>query len=272
MSEVVRNYYDREAEREWGRLDRPYRRLELVTTLHLVERYFPARGHIADIGGGPGRYTVELLRRGYRVTLVDLSPRSVAFARAKLPELGLQAEAVLCGDARDLTTLPTAAFDGALLMGPLYHLVDEAGRAQALAKLLRILKPEAPAIAAFLNPWGILRAGLTEFPDAYQRLDYVRALLNDWVQTGKQEAFTEAVFLTPPQALGELRKAGFDIVTYAGAEGFAAGMLDALERIAVADPVAYENVLRLAAETCELPQYRDATEHLHAVVRNPPRP
>lgn len=36
MSEVVRSYYDQEVEREWGRLDHSYRRLELVTTLHIV--------------------------------------------------------------------------------------------------------------------------------------------------------------------------------------------------------------------------------------------
>ncbi len=267
MSEAVRGYYDRQVEREWGRLDGPYRRLELVTTLHLIGRHFPASGHVADIGGGPGRYTVELLQRGYRVTLVDLSSRAVEFANGKLAELGLRAEAVLCTDARDLGVLPHHAFDGALLMGPLYHIVDEDGRAQALRELRRILKPGAPAVVSFLNPWGILRAGLAEFPEAYRRFDYVRDLLADWVQLGEQRAFTEAAFLTPPQALSELRKAGLDIVTYAGAEGFAAGMLDELERIAAADPVAYENVLRLAAETCELPQYRDSTEHLHAVVR-----
>ncbi|MBC7093293.1 class I SAM-dependent methyltransferase [Candidatus Bipolaricaulota bacterium] len=269
MSEVVRGYYDRKVEREWGRLDRPYRRLELVTTLYLIERYFPREGHLADIGGGPGRYTVELLRRGYRVTLVDLSPRAVAFAEAKLAELGLQVEAVLCADARDLIALPTEAFDGALLMGPLYHIVDEAGRAQALGELRRVLKPGAPAVVAFLNPWGILRAGLAEFPEAYRKLDDMRGLLTDWVQTGEQRAFTEAVFLTPPRALGELQRAGFDVVTYAGAEGFAAGMLAELEQMATADPEAYANVLRLAEETCELPQYRDVTEHLHAVVRKP---
>ena len=269
MSDVVRGYYDREVEREWGRLDRPYRRLELVTTRHLVSRYFPSGGHLADIGGGPGRYTVELLQRGYRVTLVDISPRAVAFAEAKLAELGLQAEAALCGNARSLPSLPSEAFDGALLMGPLYHLVDEAGRAQAVAELWRILRPGAPAIVAFLNPWGILRAGLAEFADAYRRLDYVRALLTDWVQTGEQEGFTEAVFLTPPQALRELEVAGFEIVTYAGAEAFAAGMSDELSQMAGNDPVAYENVLRLTEETCELPQYRDATEHLHVVVRRP---
>ena len=51
---MVRGYYDREVEREWGRLDHPYRRLELVTTLHLIAQHFPPAGHIADIGGGPG--------------------------------------------------------------------------------------------------------------------------------------------------------------------------------------------------------------------------
>lgn len=271
MSDVVRGFYDQEVEREWGRLDRPYRRLELVTTLRLVSRHFPSQGHVADIGGGPGRYTVELLQRGYRVTLVDLSPRAVAFAEAKLAELDLRAEAVLCGDARDLTALPSEAFDAALLMGPLYHIVDETGRAQALAQLRRILRPGAPAVVSFINPWGVLRSGLAEFPEEYREPGRVRGLLSDWVQASGGEAFTEAVFLTPPRALSELRSEGFEIVTYAGAEAFAAGMLAELNQMADTDSAAYENALRLAEETCELPQYRDATEHLHAVVRKPRR-
>lgn len=269
MSEVVRRYYDRQVEREWGRLEQPYRRLELVTTMHLIERYFPKSGHIADIGGGPGRYTVELLRRGFQVTLVDLSPRAIAFAKEKLVELGLRAEATICADARDLSILPSAAFDGALLMGPLYHIVDETGRGRALAELHRVLKPGAPAIVSFLNPWGILRAGLTEFPKEYEDFDHVRALLADWLQVGDQEAFTEAVFLTPSRALAELHAAGFEVVSHAGAEGFAAGLLEEVTRLSEEAPAAYENVLALVRETCELPQFRDATEHLHAVVRKP---
>lgn len=269
MSDFVKAYYDSQVENEWGRLERPYRRFELASTLHLIAEHFPNEGDLVDIGGGPGRYSVELLKRGYRTTLVDLSPNAIAFAEKKLAELGLTPEAILCADARNLSTLPTAGFDGALLLGPLYHLVEEADRRQALSELHRVLRPDAPAIIAFLNPWGILRAGLTEFPAAYVDYKHISALLNDHIQAGEQEAFTEAAFLTPPQAITEVERAGFDILTYAGVEGFAAGMLTAVEKIAGEDTIAYENIVRLVAETCELQQYRDCTEHLHVVVRRP---
>lgn len=39
--------------------------------------------------------------------------------------------------------------------------------------------------------------------------------------------------------------------------------------LAERDPEAYKNVVAVAAETCELPQYGDATDHLHAVIRRP---
>ena len=122
---------------------------------------------------------------------------------------------------------------------------------------------------AFLNPWGILRSGLAEFPSEYDDYSHVTALLSDYLRVGEQEAFTEAAFLTPPRALEEATKTGFEIVTYAGVEGFVAGMLAEMERIAEESPSAYRTILQLAAETCELPQYRDCTEHLHLVVRRP---
>ncbi|MCX6094711.1 MAG: hypothetical protein NTY63_07835, partial [Candidatus Bipolaricaulota bacterium] len=94
-----------------------------------------------------------------------------------------------------------------------------------------------------------------------------RKLLATCIQAGEQRAFTEAAFLTPPQAITELREAGFAVDVRAGVEGFAAGMLDEVKKIAAEDPAAYSNVLRLVAETCDMPAYRDSTEHLHVVVR-----
>jgi len=267
MSDIVKRYYDGQVETEWGRLERPYRGFEWVSTLRLIDEYFPSAGHVADIGGGPGQYTIELLRLGYRVTLVDLSDRAIAFAREKLAELELRAEEVRCADARNLADLATSGFDAALHLGPMYHIVKAEDRKASLRELHRVLKPGAPAIVGFINPWGVLRAGLTEFRDLFADYATVSRLTDTYVQVGEQRAFTEAAFITPPQAVRELRAAGFAVVTRAGVEGFASGALGPVTEIAEKDPSAYEAIRRLVGETCEHPAYRDGTEHLHVVVR-----
>lgn len=267
MSETVREYYDREAATEWERLGRAYPRLEFVSTLQLVDEFFPREGRIADIGGGPGRYAIELLRRGYRVTLIDLSEAAVTFAREKMRNLDLTPEAVHAADARQLPMLEDAGFDAVLCLGPMYHIVDPAERRRALEEIHRILRPGAPALVGFINPWGVLRGGLTEFPSLYADEQMVRNLLDTWVQTGPQEAFTEAAFLTPPQAMAELRDAGFAVECRAGVEGFAGGTRNEIMRMADEDPASYEVVARLVAETSTHAAFRDATEHLHIIVR-----
>lgn len=267
MSEIVRQYYNEQVQEEWSRLEKPYPRFELLTTLRLIEEYFPSSGHIADIGGGPGRYTIELLRLGYRVTLVDLSEENAAFARAKLSELNLHPEAVHAADARALPMFEDESLDAALLLGPMYHLVDSTDRASALAELLRILKPGAPAIVGFINPWGVLRGGLTEFPDWYADDASPRQFLSTYIKSGEQVVFTESAFLPPPQALRELREAGFAVECRAGVEGFASGARGPVTRLAEENPDAYDTVSRLVPETATSPAYRDCTEHLHVVVR-----
>ena len=40
-----------------------------------------------------------------------------------------------------------------------------------------------------------------------------------------------------------------------------------LARLAAENPIAYANVVEVAAETSQLEQYRDTTDHLHIVVK-----
>jgi S-adenosylmethionine-dependent methyltransferase len=59
----VGSYYDRRAEDEWTRLER--HRTEWAVTLRALREYLPTPPcRIADIGGGPGRYAIELARQG----------------------------------------------------------------------------------------------------------------------------------------------------------------------------------------------------------------
>ena len=83
----IREYY-RDAQREWERMDIPLCRIEFASTLALIDCYFTKGMTVADIGGGPGRYTIELVKRGCAVTLFDLSAENIALAKTKETEFG----------------------------------------------------------------------------------------------------------------------------------------------------------------------------------------
>lgn len=59
---------------------------------------------------------------------------------------------------------------------------------------------------------------------------------------------------------------GLRVVSYAGVESFNGGMTPILERLKGDKPAVYDSLVEFAAETAELPQFRDATDHLHYVV------
>jgi SAM-dependent methyltransferase len=270
MTDSVQSFYNRDPESEWCRLGAPLQRIELESTLRLIRDHFPGQGRICDIGSGPGRYSIELAKWGYSVTLVDLAGNALLRARDEFTAAGLCAERFLEADARDLATLETGTFDAALMLGPLYHLPNADDRALALAELFRILRPGASAIVAYLNSWGILRTGITDFPGWYRTIDTARSLLTERAYSSEElQGFTAAYWSTPPHALREVEAAGFESITYYGVEGFCGGMAPAVAALAERDPIAYENIVTLAVETAGLPQYRDATDHLHIVLRRP---
>ncbi len=66
-----------------------FHRLELDTTLHFIDKFMPEEGHILDAGGGPGRYTLEIAKRGFSVTHLDISPNFVECIRKVMAENNL---------------------------------------------------------------------------------------------------------------------------------------------------------------------------------------
>ena len=154
MSEFVKNHYRQHVDSEWRRLDEPLGRIEFMSTMRLIGKYFPKTGRIADIGSGPGRYAIELTKLGYLVTLYDLAQELLDRAQTAFEEHNLKAEQFICGDARKMGVLESESYDATLLLGPLYHIIDKSGREDALHELKRILKPRGIGIVAYLNSWG----------------------------------------------------------------------------------------------------------------------
>jgi SAM-dependent methyltransferase len=96
----------------------------------------PAR--VLDVPCGGGRHTIELARRGHRVTGVDLSTEAIAHARAAAAEAGVEVELL----REEMRALPrTGAFDAAICMGNSVGYLDEAGLRDFLAALAAAVRP-----------------------------------------------------------------------------------------------------------------------------------
>ncbi|MFF2479973.1 class I SAM-dependent methyltransferase [Paenibacillus sp. NPDC058071] len=134
---------------EWGRLDREP--IEFRINLHYIKQYLPPEGKVLDNGAGPGKYAMELANLGLRVTLSDLTPRLVEWAKEKADELQVtkQFDGFHVLNAANLHGLPNEEFDASLMLGPLYHLQQEEERIQAVEELFRVTKKGGIVFVAF---------------------------------------------------------------------------------------------------------------------------
>lgn len=172
----IEEYYKGATENEHARLER--HQLEHELTWRYFDRYLPSEGAILEIGAATGRYTLDLARRGYQVTAVDLSSAELEICRKLLIEQGLQANARLfVVDARDLSPVEGDRFDAALVMGPLYHLVVESDRKLVLQGVIDRLKPGGMIFSAFISRYGILGDLLKNVPEWIENQAEVQSIL-----------------------------------------------------------------------------------------------
>jgi SAM-dependent methyltransferase len=124
-------WYDHGVEEEESRLE--LHQLEYDLTRRFLTRYLPPTGSILEIGAATGRYTLALCRLGYSVTAVDFSPALLDVCQRRLAAERLHGNArFVVADARDLRAVADRGFDAVLLMGPLYHLIFEEDRREAI--------------------------------------------------------------------------------------------------------------------------------------------
>lgn len=151
----IAEHYNQYLEGEKTRLIR--HQLERDITWRYLERYLPPDGSILEIGAATGGYTLDLANRGYQVTAVDFSPVLLEECRRNLAQTGLE-ERVQCiiADARDLSAVERTDFDVVLLMGPLYHLTEEADRLLAIQQACSRLRSGGVLFSSFISRFGIM--------------------------------------------------------------------------------------------------------------------
>jgi SAM-dependent methyltransferase len=98
--------------------------------------------HLLEIGCGMGFDSLEFLKRGVRVTAIDLTESAVRMTRAHFEVAGVKAEDVRVGNALALD-FPDESFDAVWSNGVLHATGDTP---KAIAEVRRVLKPGGRAI------------------------------------------------------------------------------------------------------------------------------
>lgn len=211
-------YYDDDPRDEHGRLDA--NQLEWELTCRFLGRHLPHTGSILDIGTATGRYAVRLCAQGYTVTGVDLSVGLIEKARSFAASSALPSTIRFeTADARDLSRFADDAFDGVLLFGPLYHLVDEEDRRLAIREAYRVLRPGGVLASAVLSRLGVLGDLMRRVPEWVEDSDHVTSFLDRGRRPDGAPPGGFRGYFAQASEVAPLHEAeGFDTLTLAGIE------------------------------------------------------
>lgn len=261
MADAIQAYYERDEERD--RLAAGLGLVEFLRTTEIISRTLPPTGTVADIGGGPGRYTDWLVESGHRVVHRDIVPLHIDHVRATH---GDSVDTAL-GDARRID-LADESVDAVLLLGPLYHLDDEADRVQALCEAKRIVKPGGYIYAAVITRFAARLHGML-IEKAHVKYPVIHQMIEDAERTGVMAPVHEGSFTAyahrPDQLSAEVAAAGLTLQTLATIEGIAFAFGDLNERLA--DP-AERNLLFESLRIIEsAPELLGTGPHLLAVCQ-----
>ena len=214
-------YYDRTPEE--SRLMAGRGQLEFERSKEIITRVLPkSRARIVDVGGAAGPYSAWLADLGHDVHLVDASPRLVEEARKFNSTRKVRIASLEVGDARSLPQADSFA-DLVLIMGPLYHLTEQADRMAALREARRILSSSGTLVVAAISRYASALDGLTRNLTVDPRFVAIRD--RDLVDgqhrnnTERPDYFTTAYFHRPGDLRKELEDAGFSNVSVLGVEG-----------------------------------------------------
>ncbi|MFL6012699.1 MAG: SAM-dependent methyltransferase [Gaiellaceae bacterium] len=159
MSDIPSDWFDGYFEEEW--LDEialhiPEERTRKEVDFVLERLELEPRARVLDVACGHGRHSLELARRGFRVTGVDLSPRSIELAREAAASEGLDATFVE-RDARELDF--DAEFDASinLFTSVLGYFDEEAENRRVVEAVARALRPGGSFLVDTINLLSLAR-------------------------------------------------------------------------------------------------------------------
>jgi SAM-dependent methyltransferase len=279
--ESVRRYFDAFGTREWDRLAESIAG-ETAFAIHwrLVSPEIVPGMRVLDVGCGPGRYAIEIIRAGASVTLVDISPVQLGLAEANVRAAGLGSglEGIHQVDICDLGVFPSASFDAVVCYGGGLSYTCERHR-EALRQLVRVARPGGVVAVSTMTLYGVLQLlGVLDIPEFLETIQ-------DHLVLGPDPSHLPDFIVTQPGSREfhqpmALFSAGYlqECFAEAGCEPIRAGTanplswhLVPLEKTAQS-PEAVFRFRELELALCEDPHLRDRGDQIIVVGRKRAEP
>ena len=262
--EKIARYYDAGAQAEFVRLLRsPLHEAEWQLSTELMDEYIAPGSTVLDVGAGPGRYAEYFLKeKNCKVGLVDLSQACLDKFTARIGSE--HRDKVLFtwkSCATELSFVPDESFDAVLLMGPLYHLLEEGERRDAIAQCRRVLQPGGRIFASFISPYPVLPRLLTHDPSLLRDAHFIDQLLDCGnITSASVTNMTDHFRCWPSRARNMLEEGGFRTLRLRNLEGVGAFFKEEQSQVLTErqDREAWLDILR---RTCEKEELLGATIH-----------
>lgn len=148
ISSDIELFYNKASEET--RLDKGMGVFEFERIKSLIEKYTPSSpSKIVDVGGGTGKYSEWLAKKGHQVYLVEPISKHLRIAQNRANKLKNKFS-VHRGESRKLE-FPNNFADLIILHGPLYHLQKKEDRDLTISEAKRILKNDGIILGFAIN-------------------------------------------------------------------------------------------------------------------------
>ncbi len=181
---------------------------------------------ILDVGCGTGRHSIELAKRGFIVTGIDISPGMLAVAKRKAEEANLQIDFI----EADATTFETSnTYDAALcICEGAFGLIGagddpEAHDLLVLQRIAAALRSGGAFLLTALNAYGAIRRMTDDNvkSGAFDPSTMVAEYEDEWdLPEGKKTLIVRERLFIAPEVTRMLKDAGFRVnAVYGGTAG-----------------------------------------------------
>lgn len=205
---------------EEQRLQRePITKIEFDTTIHFLAKYLNKNSTISEFGAGTGAYSFYYTHKGHKVTAIEIVPEYVKGLKTKAKESNISIS-IYEANAISVDFIASNSQDAVLILGPLYHIKNQADRHALVIEAKRIVKTGGIIAMAYISRL-FLPVYLLKFNPELITAKVLKKLNKTGLVTEPSaDEFLQIAYFSSPQEMEELAtNIDLEIMTHIATDG-----------------------------------------------------